>query len=787
MGVAFPLNPLPAHYRVASFPDNRCGIYYVGATVTITLSAAGPDAYTVRDYDGVVVSTGSITGTTVSPTPPAGGWKPGWYRIYFTGAASDTLFGASHGATNFVVLRNDPRFPALPASGLSNVFDPTSDVITKGLLGMGTDRLFITNPASPAGNIANIQADMPIIKGYWAAPTNPSYIDTVRSRPLWTNFDNDTSDYLNIGTWIRVFVRAASVDGKLVFVSTSAGTTGMKLQVAYPNAATVVETYDNILPATTGDTLAARLVAANSLVRAFNFQGGSISTTPQAATAIGSANKDGVIASVTALYPDVKYFEGPANELRMDYTETVHKMKLFSEAVHSANPAAKAIGPCPVDISTGSIRPFLTNGGGAYCDGFAFHDYNSMTNGNLGQGRAVLSAFIALLAEFGQSGKELWQTEAGAAFSSVYGVYHPRRCRVKMLHTLLWEQYGVPHERNTYWYDKSHGFWSYPTWWQNGDTSLNPDAALCRTLAEEIFGKTLEAALSFGFYGDRVLVGNQYAAPDTSKVIVLQASSWLPNASVTFTMSSAAQVTAVDAFGNLAMLTPDRYRNVVVPLKDVPSYLRVPAGVTATVFRVNDWPEATKIAKWTSASPKAVRTIGANAADRVADDTWPNNYDGTFSLVAADAAGVVPTSAVLAWPTAARFDRVLIWAGQAWQVFATLLDFDIQTSNNGTTWTTQKTVTKATPSSFQWGTSYHNVGCQRETFWDEQWIFDVKLDVPVTAKYMRLYVRTTSYGGEPDLPCLDTGGQGASTQQMVLAEVAVLCDDNAQRGQWATL
>lgn len=115
----------------------------------------------------------------------------------------------------------------------------------------------------------------------------------------------------------------------------------------------------------------------------------------------------------------------------------------------------------------------------------------------------------------------------------------------------------------------------------------------------------------------------------------------------------------------------------------------------------------------------------------------------------------------------------------SWQVGSSLLDFDIQTSDDGTTWTTQATVTKSAPLTFLHGTNSTNAGCQYETFWDEQWIFDVKIPTPVVCTYIRVNVRSTSYGGEPDATTLSVGGQGGNPR-ITIQELAVLCDDNVR-------
>lgn len=771
MGVAFPLDPTPSWYARCSFPT-RNGIFYQGASEQpqIILSKAGATAYTVRNYTGAVVSSGSVAGTTVSPVPPPGGWPCGWYRIYFTGPSSDALFGDSYGATNFVVIRNDPHFPANPPVGTSGgVTGEGPDFVTKGVLGVGTSRLTIANGATPTsdgnGNtIASAQSNAALTVNYWV-----NQADGVRPREPWVNFVGGTWDRLSLpaasGTWAWAYCATGQLDGAQVFVALSAGTvSGAKLTVSYPNAATVVETYDNLATA----AAAASATATSAYIRLFSPSGSAAGTL--AAAAIGNAARTGVAQVVAALYPTVTWFEGPSNEPSMN-AETAHWMRLFQGAVHLGNASAKAIGPCPVDITATGWDKFLSAGGGQWCDGFGFHDYNSMTNGNIGMGRNGIEAWIAVLTKYGQQNKPRWQTEAGMAFEAVYGVHHPRRARVKLLHTLLWEQYGVPAERNTPWYDTSHGFWGFPTWLINGDASLNPECVLLRTLAEETHSKTFQKRLEFGALGDAIALGNVYTG-SSGTVVAVAAASHMDGATVTLNTSVTGELVIVDPFGNTSSATVTDGR-VVLPLRSEPTYLRLPAGAAVSVHALSDWPP---IGQRGQGSNSALRASVGNATYDIIDGNPMPFYDGSGRGVYRSSAAP-PDALTVSWPQPNRFDRVVIWNAMSWQSGSSLTDFDIQTSDDGQTWTTRRTVTRPTPVSFRHGTDSSNAGCQQETYWDEQWIFDVKLPAPVAARHLRVFARATSYGGEPDAAALTAGGQGDSPH-LVIQELAVLCDAN---------
>ncbi len=779
-------NALGSWYGKAGF-NVRHGVYYLGGALpTVVLTKSGATAYEVRNYVGQVVSSGAVSGTTCVPTPPTGGWRPGWYRIYFTGPSSDATNGNAYSATMFTVIRDDPRFPSLPAGLTPTVYgNETADPIGKAVMGLGMSRHIIGSYSAlttGADTLAVCQAQAAVSRDWWAQPTHAAFADAARPRPLWCSTPGACADEITVagspsGTYLRVLVKDETVDGTQVWVASGSGTSsGTKITVFSPTSSTVAETYDNLGTSTAAATA---INASSTLVKVFS--GGATAGATSAATVIGRAVWNGVVQVVQALYPlGVTYYEY-TNEPTLDAL-TAHRLKIFTGAVHAGHPSAKSMGPCPVSLNVTSWRTFLSAGGGANCDVISFHDYNAMTNGNLNLGRYSIEQFLAVLAEFGHEDKELWQTEAGAAFTGVYGVHHPRRARVKILHTLLWEQYGVPKERNPYWYDRSHGFWDFPVWWQHEDTSLTADAALHRVLSEEVFGKTHQQRLTFGEIADRILLGSTYGSASGS-VVALIAASHMPGATATLSVTGASgSLTVVDAFGNetSAAITSGR---VTVPVTDVPTYLRLPAGASATGYRFGDWP-AVGSAQPSSGRRAKVTGTGAGAAG-ISNDVHMRSYShaawGYFGVGVARPATSMPDTVTLSWPTAARADRVVIWCGMAWQSGSSLLDFDVQTSPDGVTWTTQATVTKTDATSFLFGTNSENTWCTRETYWDEQWIYDVPFSGgPVAFRHLRLVVRSTSFGGEPDGDCLTAGGQGGY-ERIVVEELAVLCDDNTRR------
>jgi hypothetical protein len=573
---------------------------------------------------------------------------------------------------------------------------------------------------------------------------------------LWVAFSNQAYDRLTAGGTVSFYPKDETqvAHADKIFVSTSAGTvSGDKYVVYYPDASTVVETYDN-----QADAVAAAAVinAASAYIWMFGPSGRPSYIT---ATAIGNAYYTGVKLCSSTLFPlGIPYYEGPINEPGIG-RYLGQQMRMFRAAVKAGNPDAQVIGPCPVDITNPAWSNFFISGGLNYIDALSFHDYNTAVCGDLNQGRTQIEAFLALLAANGWTGP-LWQTEAQSAMTCVYGVHHPRRARTCMLHMLLWEQYGIPRERNCYWYDVSIGFWGFPVWAWNGDESSQPQVPMYRTLTEETFNMPHHHRVYFGSpAADAIFLGSVYGSSTTlgPSTLVLISASHIPGATVTISVAgTTSPLTVVDAFGNTSTVTISSGL-AVIPVDDVPTYVRLPAGVTVTVSSVLDW--------GTSPHPN----VAALGAATLGGAATPDINDGQFlNLYAAYPGGIgiayspvtVPDDIAIAFDQAVTVDRVIIWCGPCWQSMGVLVDFDIDTSSDGVTWTTRTTVTKTTPSSFNHGTSSTNAGCKQETYSDEQWIFPVTLPSPVSCQYIRAHVRATSYGGEPDAAAVAAGGQG---------------------------
>ncbi len=819
----YPLSPAPAYFAYCT-QAARSGVYYVGDTVEITLSQATPTSYEVRHgYTGDVVDSGAVSGTTLNL---GSSWDPGPYRVYLFGSDSDVLFGDSYGATNFNVIRPSDNFPTLPASvggfyggyvpsgsgdtdeeastgvGAHN-FDSPVEMITRGCLGLGVGRLSYTGVPGWDTLVGNAQFATNVLGPYWLDPANPDFVDPVRERAQWMSFPNyDTAfDDMIIPTdsagygWLSFFAKtlAMSQQGDKIFISCADGSvSGKKVTIYYPNSSTVVETYDNLSTAAVDyPTVVAAINDNSDYVIATR---GLFTTAHNCLpTAIGKTHRDTLIDIVSTLYPlGVTRFEGPINEPPLQAGTAdffAQAMRVFADAVHEANPDAKAIGPCAVDITnlTG-YRQFGDAGGFGFVDEVSFHDYNTCLNGDVNQARNTIEAFLSMLAEYDAQDKPRWQSEANHAITSVVNVYHPRRSRIPLLHTMVWEQYGVPFERNPIWYDWSHGFWSYASFMVGGyagDKTMFPWGTMFCTYAQEVFGKEFHHPVDFGCVpANNIFIGNVYGDAATGSVMALAATSQMPSSTVTLTVVGTTDpLVVVDAFGVESTVTQSAGR-VTVDVQETPTYVRLPVGVNAWVYSVKDWGHTPLVS---ISAAKSSATLGALGAAQIADDQFLGDYTGGPGSVGVTFSSVdPPDSAEVKFGQDIELHRVIVFCGPAWQEMPGLVDYDVDTWD-GATWTTQETVVNTDNTSFWHGSAFTNAGCQRETFWPERWIEDIGLASPVTCKGVRVYVRETTSGGEPDADCVEFNGyllgQGITPCPLAIQEVSVISPTVPSFGQ----
>ena len=452
----------------------------------------------------------------------------------------------------------------------------------------------------------------------------------------------------------------------------------------------------------------------------------------------------------------------PRNEPNFGSTGTafaINEMKPFYEAVKSVDPNLTVLGPGTVTITPagnmlGWIEDFLKAGGGQHIDAFSMHIYNAI-NGDLSMGREALVNLNKLLAKYGVAHKPKWQTEQGY-FCPVYGSYQPRlQGRWTMIQMSLYEQFGIPKEQNCYFYDKSHGFWDFPSWFENGDGSLNPAASLMRVWAEEVYGTNFVRAYNFGQPGNNMYVGSLFAGPN-KRVAIFQ-SAGVHNGHVMLKVTGGGMLKLVSSQGVESKLAV-RGGVAILPVPELPVYVELTRGQDITVEPTIWGPNLALqpgVSASTSPPAKQKKTGKNNDISKLYNGVLENWYYAQGQVTPWNFTPVSwPCWIEMRLPKPTRISRVVVFACVPWQGQGTLLNYELQYENHGH-WITLDHINKPTKT---FGVFTPNVRTTVDSFFDDHCIFPSHFK-PVTTSRIRLLVHDATWGGGASEIIGQAGGQ----------------------------
>ncbi len=462
---------------------------------------------------------------------------------------------------------------------------------------------------------------------------------------------------------------------------------------------------------------------------------------------------------------DVQYWEGRNEpDQTLSAADAALKEQIpFYNAVKSVNPALKVLGPATTSTkNTAWLNSFLTLAKGSV-DVFSFHAYNSV-NGNLWLARQSLLDLQSLLQANGLTSVEKWQTEQGY-FAAVYGVYQPRlEGRWTMLQMMVYEQFGIAKEHNHLWYDKSHGFWDVPAWWENEDGGLNPVAALMRVWSEELFGTTFSRALSFGTVDDGNYLGSLFTGP--GKQIAAFMTGGSPQGVATLRVTGATPtLRTVSPFGVVSQI-PVIGGLAQLPISELPSYVELAEGQSCDVVPRT---YGTNVARSSGVSFLINGAAGDATTSRI-NNGIPDVWHYTLSDASAPwrvAAQPLPFTVEIDLPTASTLSDAIIYSGVPWQLDGTLLNYDLQAWVGGG-WKTLDHVSEPTNTLKVFSPP---VRCTVDSFFSDRCVFEHHF-APVTTTRVRLVINEVTYGGGATADVLAAGGQ-AGPQVVELREVAL--------------
>ena len=791
--------------------------FYQGQRVVFNLTP-GARSYEVRDYWGDLVDSGTISPTALSL--PINVTQPGWYKLYLYGPTVSSTFGNVVGGTTFSVFRINANFPTLPS------FVADGSYFTPALTRIDPQVNFPTsawgaNPPNPSLTGAyGVRWT-----GQIEPPTSSLYSFSVANQDgarLWVNGQELINDWLaHTGTvdtatiilqaGVRYNIELDYYHDQYLGDCVLSWSDGQSVSGVIPSTAlfaTVQSTQAGGLTGTYYAPLPQDPTGANDeITRDATGMGPqryeADASNPSASIAQIQAQIDYDAQNYTPLDPqrsrglliafgngtepylsgvtqivqhfqnEVEYWE-PQNEPNGAYgngADFVPVMRDFYNTVKAVNPNLKVLGPGTVTINPLGgglpwIQQFLAAGGGQYIDGFSFHFYNGM-NGDLALGRQTLGGLQNLLDQYGLASIPKWQTEQGY-FAAEYGVYDPvHEARWTLLEQMLFEQYGIPREHNVLWYDKSHGYWDFPAWWENQDGSLNPAAPLMRVWSEELFGTNFTSALDFG-EDNNLLIGSLFSGPGKSLAAFMSAGGGDTNIDVTLNVSSGATIHVVSAFGVVADL-PVVNGQVTLPVPNLPIYVELAAGQSIQVVQPAYGADLA-LAPGTTVTTTASSTANLAAGELVNGlfENWYYQQNGQDSPWTDDTPAGQSNWVQISLPVSQWVDRVVIYAVAPWQTAGTLMSYSIQYNDNGN-WVTlgqasvaPKTFAVYTPAT--WTTL--------DTFWNEQSQF-ITTFLPVYTNQIRINILQSSYGGGATSLVPQAGGQADGNQSLSLEEVEI--------------
>ncbi len=490
----------------------------------------------------------------------------------------------------------------------------------------------------------------------------------------------------------------------------------------------------------------------------------------------GTKNLDGVRKIVEHFKNDVEYWE-PRNEPNGGSTGAnfvVNEMKPFYETVKSVDPKLKVLGPGTVSIGPfGSglnwIEDFLKADGGKYIDAFSFHAYNTV-NGDLWLARKGMDSLKALLAKYGLEKIEKWQTEQGF-FAAMYGSYQPgHQARWTTLEMMVYEQYGIPKEHNHLWYDRSHGFWEFPTWWENEDGSLNPAAPLMRVWSEELYGTRFAHSYDLGANGNTLYLGSIFTGP--GKRVAAFQSAGSTDGHIEIKVSSGSKLHIVSAFGVESDL-PVRAGKVDLPVPQLPVYVEPTKDQQITPIPIDFGPNlALQAGVTASASGTGQHPLDKRIDNNIKKiingvyENWYWNQQRDTQPWMDDTKGF-PAWVEIDLPSPQKVSRVLVFSGNPWQWMASLLDYELQVDQSGKWVTVDRVSEPARTIKVYTSVTRTTV----DSFATDRWIFQHSFKPVVTSK-IRLLVHDTTWGGGATQDVVMAGGQ-TGAHQIMLREVEI--------------
>jgi hypothetical protein len=780
-------------------------IFPTGAAITLSLTSSTATNWTCRDIYGNT-SSGSVSGKTLIPTPPAGGssWPCGWYRLAFTksGANVSGGWGDQCGDGTFFVMNDaiaDLPGPSQFPNGVSYSDRSYGTWVPPLATACGTipARWVISDTKSPT--TGNTDADP------YDGVTTQSMVEMVSYDANWflkygtanrphqdfIEFENGSVDVVNVtANSVETTLGAGAPFTLMVKTTTQvyvASTTAGTVHVATSSGGAAVETFTG----STWGSLVNAINSGSSLLVAYSSSSGTTATIFSQATIINSGfvGIASVVAAVSAQAATsgvvCPAFEGPYNEPDNDPVLCAAQMVAFKAAVDSAHAGATVLGPMTVTIN-GGMFPWISQffaackNIGYVPNALSFHGYN-VVNGDVALADHCFSVFNAALATAGFANVPIWMTEGCGEFVNNFGALSWRNMtHWYAIRMLLYEVHGVPLERQTQYYMSFFGY-NYPAWLKSGAYGQGPVChgvySMWRGFIEHTANASQPSRLSFPGAAVNLFFGSVYTTPSNKVIALITTGS--PNGSVAVNIGATTSATIYDWAGNTVATTSASGSGLLtVAVSDLPTYVVVPSGTTVSVSDANEGLGSftQNLALSAAAYSSSTQSIAAINNGLFEDGHYYS--DGNVGT-AGDAANPVqfrdntaPTTwFVLEWKETQLINRVLLFSAPGWQDQDAPLAFTVYTWN-GSAWVQQYSYTNATAISESFMTSNDTWQSFTEQFWDGAHNFDIKLSAPVMTNGVRVDITNVSYGSDPD-NAAGSGNAGQSGPAACMRDIQV--------------
>jgi len=253
-------------------------------------------------------------------------------------------------------------------------------------------------------------------------------------------------------------------------------------------------------------------------------------------------------------------------------------------------------------------------------------------------------------------------------------------------------------------------------------------------------------------------VGDLFTGP--GKTVAAFMSQGDPYGQIKLAVSSGTSIHCVSAFGQRR--SAGRVAGqVTLPVREIPVYVELQANQSIAVSP-NNWgsnlalqPGVSASASgdglnpWNSSTPNSITKIydgvmrdwfygqGNNDFPWADDTPYPANY---------------PAWVEIDLPSVQTIDKVVVYANPSWELYGSLLDYNLQYFSNGQ-WVTIDHVQEPANTQVVYTPQ---VACTCDSFFSDRWIFPHQF-APVTTNKIRLLVNTPTYGGAADLDLANAG------------------------------